>query len=264
MTLRLAAANQGQGPQLTLVHGWGLGSGVWGLVSHLLAKHFSVHTLDLPGYGASAAATTATLDDLADALAETLPPRAMVCGWSLGALVCLRAARRHPRKIARLVLMGATASFVQREGWAEALPPTQLDQFMAGLAADPAALLKQFSSLIHQGDANMREAIRALRGCLTNPINAASGLPADTDSLRTGLQLLADTDLRGELREVAQPVLLIHGRVDPLMPVAAGERLQRLLPTAELVVFDGSAHAPFASDPLRFVREICRFAGVAE
>ena len=261
MTLRLATISQGQGPQLTLVHGWGLGSGAWGLVSHLLARHFNVHTLDLPGYGASESAMTATLDDLADALAETLPPRAMVCGWSLGALVCLRAARRHPRKIARLVLVGATASFIQREGWDEALPNAQLDQFMAGLAADPAALLKQFSSLIHQGDANMREAIRALRGCLTN---APEGLPADAGSLRTGLQLLADTDLREELRDVAQPVLLIHGRVDPLMPVTAGERLHQLLPAAELVVFDGSAHAPFASDPLRFVREVCRFAGVAE
>jgi len=259
MSLRLAVTSQGLGPQLTLVPGWGLGSGAWALVSHLLAKHFAVNTVDLPGYGTSVTAPEASLDDLADALADTLPPRAMVCGWSLGAMICLKAAQRHPRKVARLVLVGATASFVQRDGWPEALPPAQLEQFMAGLAADPAALLKQFSSLIHQGDTNMREAIRALRGCLAN---APGGLPADADSLRDGLELLGSSDLRPLLREVDQPVLLVHGSADPLMPLAAAERLQKTLPSAQLEVFTSSAHAPFASDPLRFVAEVCRFAGV--
>jgi len=255
----LTVHSQGQGPQLTLVHGWGLGSGAWGLVSHLLAKHFTVHTVNLPGYGDAPAAPDASLDDLADALADTLPPRAMVCGWSLGALVSLQAARRQPRKIARLVLVGATASFVQREGWSEALPVTQLDNFMAGLAADPAALLKQFGSLIHQGDANMREAIRALRGCL---IGAPNGLPADPATLRAGLEVLGNSDLRDTLPAVSQPVLLVHGAADPLMPLAAGQRLQNSLPEASLSVFANSAHAPFASDPLRFVAEVCQFAGV--
>ncbi|GAB2181944.1 pimeloyl-ACP methyl ester esterase BioH [Denitratisoma sp. agr-D3] len=259
MTLSLAVNSQGQGPQLTLVHGWGLGSGAWALVSHLLAKHFTVHNVDLPGYGASPPAPGASLEDLADALAATLPPRAMVCGWSLGALVCLMAAQRHPDKIARLVLVGATASFVQREGWLEALPPAQLAAFMDGLAADPAALLKQFASLIHQGDAHMREAIRALRGCLAG---AEGGLPADPASLRAGLALLGESDLRPLLSALRQPVLLIHGAADPLMPLAAAERLQDRLPTATLSVFADSAHAPFASDPLRFVRELTDFAGV--
>lgn len=260
MPMNLSISSQGQGPQLSLVHGWGLGDGAWALVSHLLAKHFTVNSVALPGYGASAAAPEAGLDALADALAETLPPRAMVCGWSLGALVCLKAAQRHPNKIARLVLVGVTASFVQREDWPEALPPAQLDAFMAGLAADPAALLKQFSSLIHQGDANMREAIRALRGCLSN---APGGLPADAATLGSGLALLGDSDLRPCLAEIHQPVLLIHGGQDPLMPLAAARRVQQMLPQATLSVFAASAHAPFASDPLRFVAELCDFAGVA-
>lgn len=255
--MKLAVTTQGQGPQLSLVHGWGLGSSAWALVAHLLAKHFSVHTVDLPGYGASPAAADATLEMLADALADTLPPRAMVCAWSLGALIALKAAQRHPRKIARLVLVGATASFVQREGWQQALPEAQLNRFLADLDADPAALLKQFSSLIHQGDARMRDAIRALRGCL------ADGAPADPGSLRAGLEMLGSTDLRTMLGEVTQPILLIHGAADPLMPVAAAEALATAFDDARLSVFETSAHAPFASNPLRFVREVCDFAGVA-
>lgn len=254
--MSLAIHTWGEGPQITLVHGWGLGSAAWSVAGHLLAKHFTVHRVDLPGYGDSPAQPGATLDDLADALAATLPPRSMLCGWSLGAMVCLATAVRHPRKVARLVLVGATASFVRREGWDEALPAAQLDAFRNALADDPAALLKQFASLIHAGDAQARQAARALRGCL------AEGLPADPQSLGAGLDLLATIDLRPLLGDVVQPTLLIHGSADPLMPVGAGERLLERLPSARLQVFEGSAHAPFAADPIAFVNSVCGFAGV--
>jgi pimeloyl-[acyl-carrier protein] methyl ester esterase len=255
-----AAASPGL-PPLTLVHGWGLGSGAWEPVAVLLAPTFSVQRFDLPGYGDSKAAPRATLDELADALAASLPAQSIVCGWSLGALVCLLAAQRHPDKLARLILVGATACFVQREGWPEAMPAAQLESFIAALAADPAALLKQFAKLIHQGDGQRRAATRALRNCVEK---APDGLPADVETLRAGLTLLGSADLRAVLPEVRQPVLLIHGGVDPLMPVAAGERLRAALPAAQLSVFESSAHAPFASDPRRFVSEICRFVGVIE
>lgn len=259
-TLRLAFATQGQGPQLTLVPGWGLGAGAWRLAAHLLARHFTVHVVDLPGYGASPAAPGATLADLADGLAAVLPPRSMVCGWSLGALVALLAARRHPRTVARLVLVAGTASFVRRDGWGEALPPAQLAAFQASLAADPAALLKQFAGLIHQGDARRKDVLRALRGCLED---VPGGLPADPASLAQGLDLLASSDLRADLAAVDQPTLLVHGGADPLMPLAAAQRLARELPAATLSVFADSAHAPFASEPLRFAAEVTAFAGVA-
>jgi pimeloyl-[acyl-carrier protein] methyl ester esterase len=257
--MTFAAAGQGGQPPLALVHGWGLGSGAWEPVAVLLAPTFSVQRFDLPGYGGTEAAPRATLDDLADVLADSLPPQSTVCGWSLGALVCLQAAQRHPDKLARLILVGATACFVEREGWPEAMPAAQLESFMADLDADPGALLKQFAKLIHQGDGQQRAASRALRNCLEN---APGGLPADVETLRAGLALLGSADLRAVLPAVRQPVLLIHGGVDPLMPVAAGERLVATLPAAQLSVFESSAHAPFASDPQRFISELCHFAGV--
>lgn len=257
--MNLAIRTWGEGPQITLVHGWGLGAEAWSVAGHLLGKHFTVHSVALPGYGESPPQPQASLDDLADALAATLPPRSMLCGWSLGALVCMAAAVRHPRRVARLVLVGATASFVQREGWQDALPAEQLAAFKTALERAPAALLKQFSTLIHVGDVQAREAMRALRGCLAA---APQRLPADPETLRAGLDLLGSVDLRDRLDQIDQPTLLIHGNADPLMPIGAGERLLERLPSARLQVFEGNAHAPFASDPLAFVRAVCAFAGV--
>jgi pimeloyl-[acyl-carrier protein] methyl ester esterase len=85
---------------------------------------------------------------------------------------------------------------------------------------------------------------------------------ADDASLLASLELLAQTDLRRLLDAVHQPVLLIHGAADPLMPLAAAERLLLALPDARLDVFGGCAHAPFASEPTRFVDTVRRFAGV--
>ena len=255
----LAIHSNGDGPNLTLVHGWGLGSGVLANLALELGEHFTVNRVDLPGYGDSPPIETADFDAVVDALAATLPPRAMLCGWSLGAMVCLACAARYPQLVARMVLVGATASFVARDGWAEAMPPAELDEFRNALTGNSAKLLKRFARLIHHGAAKSetqpREAEHFMR--------AADGPPASDAALLSSLELLAQTDLRPELGDVRQPVLLVHGDADPLMPLAAAERLMMQLPEAKLEVFGGSAHAPFATDPARFVASVCRFAGIS-
>jgi pimeloyl-ACP methyl ester carboxylesterase len=49
-------------------------------------------------------------------------------------------------------------------------------------------------------------------------------------------------DLTHRLREIAIPVLLLWGDADPISPVAVGERLHELLPSAELIVVPGGTH----------------------
>lgn len=253
--MSLAIHSNGEGPNLTLVHGWGLGSDALDNLALALGESFTVNRVDLPGYGDSPGASPLSLDMLADALAATLPPRAMLCGWSLGAMVCLACAARHPRLVARLVLVGATASFIVREGWQEAMPTAQFADFRAALVADSAAQLKRFASLMHLGAAKPREAQRYLR--------LRAHVPA-ANVLFDSLDVLATSDLRALLHDVHQPVLLVHGDADPLMPLAAAQRLHTLLPNAELEIFRGSAHAPFASDPDRFVDSVRGFAGLDE
>lgn len=256
--MSLATHSSGNGPNLTLVHGWGLGRTSLDNLALALGEHFTVNRVDLPGYGDSANVDATTIEAAADALAATLPPRAMLCGWSLGAMVCLVCAVRHPRLVARLVLVGATASFIEREGWAEAMPVAQFGEFRRALESDSRRQLKRFAALIHQGAAQPIKAQRYLQS------DNASACDASPEALLVSLDLLANSDLRPLLREVDQPVLLVHGAADPLMPVAAAQRLLSMLRDATLEVFEGSAHAPFASDPARFVDSVCHFAGVGD
>jgi pimeloyl-ACP methyl ester carboxylesterase len=49
-------------------------------------------------------------------------------------------------------------------------------------------------------------------------------------------------DLKGRLRELSPPVLLLWGDADPISPVAVGQKLAGLIPSAELVVVKGGTH----------------------
>jgi pimeloyl-[acyl-carrier protein] methyl ester esterase len=250
--MMLAATTFGHGPDLALLHGWGLGAAVWKDVAEKLAADFRVHLLSLPGYddmpddNADFAAT-------ADALAATLPAGTLCCGWSMGGMLALAAANRHPGHFGRLALVGSTARFVRDEDWPHAQTAELLDTFRAAVAADTRATLSRFIMLFNQGDAKVRALSRALAQQL------AGNLPAAATLLR-GLDWLATADLRPALATLDLPVLLLHGDNDPLMPIGAAEALVETIPGARLERFPACAHAPFVAAPDAFVDALRRFS----
>ena len=238
---------------IVLLHGWGLSSKVW---APLLALLPAATALELPGHGGAAPAGD-SLDAWAEALVARLPDGAVLVGWSLGAQLALHIAARHPHKAARLVLIAATPRFVQAPDWPAALPEATLADFRADFDTTPDATQRRFTALQAMGDGHRREVTAALNAALT-PTDAAHH-PA----LATGLRLLADTDLRPRLADVRQPVRLLHGAEDRLMPVAAAEWLADALPDARLSVFKDCGHAPQLSRPADCATLIRAFAAEA-
>jgi len=243
----------GSGPDLVLLHGWGMNAAVWDELATGLAQHFRLHCVDLPGHGASPACAPCTLDALADLLAAALPRRVTVCGWSFGGQVTLNWALRKPDQIERLVLLAATPCFVRGAEWDCGIDAAVLDDFARGLVHDYRATLQRFTALQARGDAHSRVVLRRLREHIL-----ARGEP-DVAALGAGLQLLKETDLRDRLIQIMQPALILHGERDALVPLAAGEYLQRTLPHATLEVFAGTAHALFVAQPQRTARRIMEF-----
>jgi pimeloyl-ACP methyl ester esterase len=242
----------GNGPDVALIHGWGFGSTVWAPVSEALAQHCRVHLVELPGYGATPA-DRRDFAHTAQALSDALPAGVTLCGWSLGAMLALQAARLAPSRIARLVLVGATPSFTQRTGWSPAQPPALLDTFGAAVCENAASTLQRFAALLNQGDTQARALTRALVACVLG-----GGLP-DPATLSKGLAWLRDVDLRAQAPAITTPGMLIHGERDPLMPLGAAQWLAEQLPQAQIEVFAGAAHAPFLADPKRFAKLVSDF-----
>ena len=81
---------------LVLLHGWGLNAKVWDCITPQLASHFTLHLVDLPGYGRSGGFGAMSLEEMAQRVLENAPERAIWLGWSLGGLVASQVAYPIP------------------------------------------------------------------------------------------------------------------------------------------------------------------------
>lgn len=243
----------GQGPDLALLHGWGMHGGIWDSVRADLAEHFRVHAVDLPGYGASPACRPYDLEQLTQRVARSLPPQVGVIGWSLGGLVAQRLAMRQPRQVTKLMLVGTSPCFVQRADWHCGIEAEVLRAFAHELEHDYAATLLRFLSLQVRNGESVRAVLKTLRVALF-----ARGVP-DARVLQAGLDVLLDTDLRATGNGFPMPVSIVHGERDMLAPAAAARWLADRLPGARLSMIPGCAHAPFLSHPEIFLNAVMEF-----
>lgn len=227
---------------IVLLHGWGLSSAVWAPLQAALDPRLNVRPLDLPGHG-NADPAGPTLESWSDALLAQIPENSLLVGWSLGAQLALHLARHHPDRIARLALISATPRFVQADDWQAAMPADTLADFRRSFDLEPTSTQRRFIALQGLGDARRREVVNGLGRAATPPGEARKAALAD------GLGLLASIDLRSAVPQIRQPVRLLHGAGDTLMPVAAAEWLADTLPDGRLSIFADSGHAPFLSRP---------------
>lgn len=211
------------------------------LASALGTDAFEIYTPALPGHGSSTRAAAPTLAAWADRLAPNLPPGATVVGWSLGSLLALELARAWPARVKRLILFSATPRFVSAPDWPHGLDGAVVDSFSHEYIKQPIQTLRRFLALQTLGDADRRRLLPQLEASAI--AHGKRPLPALAD----GLKILAESDLRARLTEIRQPVRLIHGEDDALMPLDAAHWLADALPHARLTVYGRCGHAPLLS-----------------
>ena len=243
---------QGSGPDLVLVHGWAMHSGVFAPLVRELAPHFRLHLVDLPGHGFSRD-DGATLDpgDCARRIASAVP-RAIWLGWSLGGLVAMRAALDGPENVRGLVLIAASPRFVVGEDWPNGVEPSVFAEFGTGLASDYQGTIERFLALEALGSDHARNELRTLKTQVF-----ARGEPA-LSALSDGLHLLDASDFRAEMPRLAMPSLWIAGRRDRLvnanaMRWAAGQSGGRYVEC-------NTGHAPFLGHAQSLAATIRAFA----
>ncbi|MBC8509741.1 MAG: pimeloyl-ACP methyl ester esterase BioH [Chloroflexi bacterium] len=231
---------EGEGPPLTLIHGWGMNAAVFEPLSRLLSAEFRVTRVDLPGYGQSGWQGDADFEAQVDALADVLPDSTLL-GWSLGGLYALRLAAKYPQRFNSLILLSCNPCFVQRDDWMTAVESSVFNEFSAALIDDWQATIRRFLGLQMRGSAQARSLIRQISELLIK-----GGAP-DPVAMRFGLQLLLQHDARRELEALAQPVMAVLGQRDTLIPVELAQQLHRLSPMIRVECVAHSAHAPFLS-----------------
>ena len=163
--------------------------------------------------------------------------RVHVVGASMGGAIAQLLAIHHPQRVASLTSIMATSG-------APGLPPPTPEAMAVLTRPTPTDLpsytkdYRQAWRVLRAGQFAPDEALDAQRAARTfarglNPAGAARQMVA----------ILASGSRKAALAGVTVPTLVIHGNVDPLVPVECGIDVARTVPGAKLVVIDGMGHA---------------------
>lgn len=236
--------------RLILLPGWGLGpAALQPLVGALRELGVEAELADLPAPGAGdPEAWLAELD-------ARLPDDVWLGGWSLGGMLATALAARRGARCRGLLTLASNACFVARADWPQAMTRDTFAAFRDGCAQDAGAILKRFALLCSQGCAEARGLSRQL----------TQGIPAEETAQRlAGLAVLAALDNRAALAAFAGPQLHLLAEADALVPAAAAEPLQTLLPRGAVERLAGSGHAFILERPQALAARLAAFLSEAD
>ncbi|EPQ0971014.1 pimeloyl-ACP methyl ester esterase BioH [Citrobacter farmeri] len=234
---------------LVLLHGWGLNAEVWHCINEELSSHFTLHLVDLPGFGRSQGFGAMTLGEMAERVLAQAPEKAIWLGWSLGGLVASQVALAHPERVLALVTVASSPCFSARDGW-PGIKPDVLAGFQQQLSEDFQRTVERFLALQTMGTETARQDARALKKTVL-----ALPMPS-VEVLNGGLEILKTVDLREPLTALTVPFLRLYGYLDGLVPRKVVPLLDALWPESESLIFAKAAHAPFISHPDAFCQAL--------
>ncbi|HEY7849363.1 MAG TPA: alpha/beta hydrolase [Ktedonobacterales bacterium] len=228
----------GTGTPTLLLHGWGASSDLFAATMRGLGDGFDLIAPDFPGFGATepppvpwgvgeyVAWTLALMDWLG-------VERPNLVGHSFGGRVAIKLAALHPERVARLTLTDAAGIRPQRtwryhvqvrtfKTWRALAQSRYTPQPLRAWAA---------AQVAQQGSPDYKAASGTVRGSFVRVVNE---------------------DLRDYLPRIQAPTLLIWGDRDEETPLADGQLMERMIPDAGLVVFEGAGHYAYLEQSGRF------------
>jgi pimeloyl-ACP methyl ester carboxylesterase len=225
-------------PHVVFVHGLGGSIPTWSLNLPAFAERFRICAVDLVGAGSSAKpAQDYSVSNLADFLArflDALGPdwqRVSIVAHSLGGAVALAFANQHPDRVEKLVLIDSA-------GLGPEINPTLLD--LVHTEPTPEHIRAELALFFTNPDLVQQALVEQLYQQRTQS-GAREALQATADAAFSGGQ--QRIDMREALTKLSQPVLLIWGAADAVIPEDHAQ-LAQLAQQGRLVVLANCGHCP--------------------
>uniref|UniRef100_Q07RW8 Alpha/beta hydrolase fold n=1 Tax=Rhodopseudomonas palustris (strain BisA53) TaxID=316055 RepID=Q07RW8_RHOP5 len=228
-------------PTVVFIHGAGFDHSVWALQSRWFAHHgFAVLAPDLPGHGRTPGAPLKTIGEMADwtaaLIAASGATTAELIGHSMGSLIALETAARHPARVSALRLIGTAATMTVGPDLLKAAEANDHDAidmvtiWGLGPSAEIGGNLAP-GLWMHGGSLRVLEATKP--GVLFNDLAACN----------------AYDNALAAAAEVSVPTTVIIGERDMMTPAKAGKALAAALPNGRIVLIRGAGHTMMTERP---------------
>ncbi len=246
---------------LLFMAGWTLPSDFWGVqMADLVQRGFHCVAYDRRGHGRSGDPGGCydyehLSDDLAAVIESLSLAKVTLVAHSMASGEAARYLTRHgDRRIARLVLIGATTPFLLRT-----------DDNPHGLPVSAFEGLRQRLLLDFPGWVSENAAPFFIPSTPAETIAWGKGLmlAVSRQAMLDCSRISTSTDFRPDLKAIKIPTLVIHGDRDASAPLPlTGQASASLIPGARLAVYEGAPHGLPLTHAARLNDELAAFAGV--
>ena len=246
------------GVPLVLITGLATPASSWGpLPAVLSSSGYRVIVIDNRDAGESSRCpgTEYTAADMASDVISVLDDvgieKSNVLGISLGGMIAQEVALNYPDRVEKLVLVatdpGIPERVIDRDFWNEfqslaALPVTERMKELVKLMTGPG-----FS----ERNPSLAEQMVATRSSKFEP-----------DAFFRQFNASTSFGASDRLPKLKLPVMVIHGKLDRMIPFPNGMRIAELIPGCELVEIETSGHLVPAEAPKEFLEALSRFLPV--
>lgn len=238
-------------PLLVVLPSLGTAAAVlWRETAALLAGQFRVLAVDLPGHGASPAATgDLTMAALAAAVRAAVAPFAagqkfLCAGVSIGGAITLQLAKESPELLSGAVVLNSAAKIGSTAAWSER-----------------ADLVQREGTRVLRAGSEARWFAPGFAPCPISEELLATLNAADAGSYAALCTALALFDLRQDLPALALPMLVIGGIADLATPPADQQAIAAAVPGARAEILADVAHLAPAEKPQAVAELIAAFRG---
>ncbi len=257
--------DEGTGKPLVFIHGWCMSSAVWELQRRSVIREHRMLALDLRGHGRSAmlGGGIGGFDGYADDIARLFEKLELTgvtaVGWSMGAQALLRAYPRLKKRVAALLLVGATPRFTAAAHFPWGLHPDEARGMGLKVRRNLERALEGFRQrMFAEGELNEPGLAEEVETVLSTVLPPASTAALD------GLEALMEEEVLAEARQVACPTLIVHGGLDRICQPEASHWLESAISGSVRRCHEGCGHAPFLTRPDVFNADLLQLAGGAD
>ncbi|PWT91571.1 MAG: alpha/beta hydrolase [Proteobacteria bacterium] len=234
----------GSGEPLLLIAGFACDHSIWSEVEPSLASKYRVISFDNRGVGQSSASDgpysiRQMAEDAVSILDEIGVSQAHVAGHSMGGQIAQELALAHPNRVRSLILLSSCAKSDERGK----------------------AVIEMFGEL--PGMVDVRTSARLIMPWLyTNAFYSKPGaveqlvnwlvespFPPTAQGMYHQSRAITASDTAARLGAIRCPTLILVGREDVLLPFPFSEQLAKGIPTADILVLEGTGHGLLIETP---------------